>query len=253
MTRLFGFALIASLVFYVMGHGLPSSLNPARRSRPVVVTLGDGSCDASAYSRRQAVRLLRTAIHDVALQEGTVLADTVQSNAETSMTFDFRHDFLPSPSVAGGLDQRIDADLEAQAASVARTAPRAFDRTRVRCGTDLFGAFQVTANALTQYPGRPHLVVVVSNMLEVGPETTFIHRTLTDDDIAVILAQLHASGEIPNLSGARIAVVGAGLDPAAGISKQEEAGLRSFWGRYFKLAGADIVAWQPDITDLPLG
>jgi hypothetical protein len=88
-------------------------------------------------------------------------------------------------------------------------------------------------------------------MLHVGPEAVFTRETLTDTRIEALLDELRNADRIPDLHGVHIAVVGAGLDPKAGITAAREAGLETFWRAYFNEAGAEIVVWQPNIYDLP--
>ncbi|HVS09626.1 MAG TPA: hypothetical protein VMS76_07100 [Planctomycetota bacterium] len=244
--------LLAALAAYVYVDRNGTPLAARERANPVVVVLGDGSCDRTPFISEQARELLERAVRGAAPEAGTVLADVVHSNALGSMTFSFHRDFTPPPDVARMIDRRIDAALAAQAEAALADAGDAFSRPHTGCVTDLLGGFLAVARAIEPYARRPRLLLVASNMMNYTPDADFIRNQLSEEFLSRLLTELQERGLIPPLQGVEVVVVGAGVDPKLRLTKEQQQGLRSFWEQYFRLAGARVVAWQPRATEVRL-
>jgi hypothetical protein len=95
-------------------------------------------------------------------------------------------------------------------------------------------------------PAKSKTLLMASDMLENSSLSSFYsHRTVRKLDPAAELDRVRQKGLIPDLTGVRIFVVGAGLlDPqSAGTYRDPQTmlSLEGFWSAYFKEAHAQLV------------
>lgn len=95
-------------------------------------------------------------------------------------------------------------------------------------------------------PAATKTLLIASDMLENSSLSSFYsHRTVRRLDASAELAKVRTKGLIPDLSGVRVFVIGAGLlDPqSAGTYRDPQTmlSLEGFWSAYFKEAHAQLV------------
>jgi hypothetical protein len=106
-------------------------------------------------------------------------------------------------------------------------------------GTDVFGAL---ARAAVECEGATPLcrLVILSDMRQVGRGIN-LERPGTVS--GRLIEDARRQGLIPNLKGVGVWVLGV---HTAGLEERQWQGLRAFWTEYFRVAGADVVAFTPN-------
>lgn len=111
--------------------------------------------------------------------------------------------------------------------------------------TDIMSSFILAANVLNRYPGRKKLIVVFSDMIEDSERYNFERINLTDQKIKEILDREEKLGNIPELTGVKIYVVGA---QAKSLEKYNS--IKKFWTEYFKVTGAELADYSSSFLGL---
>lgn len=156
--------------------------------------------------------------------------------------------------------KQLDQCLSAQTAFAQRKALDALGRALAPSAASFANSEIMTS--LVQLSERvrassapDRIVVVASDMLEHSSVTSFYkNRTLRRIDAAAELRRAQATRQIANFAGARVYVLGAALlppGPGGGAVRDIEAlnGLQSFWGSWFRLSNARLVAFgRPNLV-----
>lgn len=185
-----------------------------------------------------------------AVDGATITLLTASDHSLTDPNPVLRHDLAPQHAHGN----RSDAALEA-AANVARARRAAKDLVDEAAsgpgGTDLLGALQVAADHLapsgaTTAEGRaaPHLVLYTDG-LHTRPPYNLTAIPLDDASIAATIDVLRSTGQLPQLHGAEVDVVGAGVGAdAAVVDPARMAAIEQFWRHLVAAAGGRLVAWN---------
>jgi hypothetical protein len=160
--------------------------------------------------------------------------------------------------------ERLDACLVQQSKGMKKEAARqAAEATDVKASTfthsEILASLTQLSEAVRASEARDKLVILVSDLLEHSPVTTFYSdKELRMLDPAAELEKAKEAGLVGDFGGARIAVVGAGLasaeSGAEGIrNTQALAALRRFWERWIEESGGELAQYgEPDLVR-PLG
>lgn len=110
--------------------------------------------------------------------------------------------------------------------------------------SDLVSALYLAEKVLTgeTHAGRPiKALVIFSDMILQHGDYDFTGIDLTDQRIKeIISAEKDAQGGLPNLSGVRVWVVGAGAAPEGGQDPVRLRQIEDFWRQYFAACGAEL-------------
>lgn len=129
-------------------------------------------------------------------------------------------------------------DMDALRDSIRQAADLVLDAPPASC-TDLLGAFDLTARFLRgQKPDVQKRLVVASDMVQTCGGINFRRRPLDAEAIAALIEAERAAGRLPDLTGVKVWVAGAGTDTA--LDAKRHAAIERFWHAYFAAAGADV-------------
>lgn len=110
--------------------------------------------------------------------------------------------------------------------------------------SDLLNALYLAEKVLTgeTHAHRPiKALVIFSDMILQHGDYDFTGIDLTDERIKQIIAdEQNAQGGLPELSGVRVWVVGAGAAPEGGQEPGKLRQIEDFWRQYFAACGADL-------------
>lgn len=126
-----------------------------------------------------------------------------------------------------GLEKKLDAVFSADPRSKA---------------TKIMDAMVLAQQVLKALKRDRSVIVVFSDMVEESETYDFRKEKLSADRIGQIIAAEKKSGRLPDLAGVRVYVWGAGGGSYQGMTSAQILGIRDFWLRYFKEAGADLPA-----------
>jgi hypothetical protein len=87
---------------------------------------------------------------------------------------------------------------------------------------------------------RNRVLVIFSDMVEESERYNFRRTRMTDDAIARMIAAERDSKRLPDLTGAKVYVIGAGASGNQLPTSEEFLNIEKFWLEYFKSAGADL-------------
>jgi hypothetical protein len=154
---------------------------------------------------------------------------------------------------------RLDACLVQQAEGMKlEAAGKAQAATKVQTSTftssEILASLTQLSEAVEASDAKDKLVIVVSDLLEHSPVTTFYsNKDLRRIDPAAELEKAREGGLIGNFDGARIAIVGAGLlSGEKGQALRDTAALaalRSFWESWIEASGGQLAQYgEPDLV-----
>lgn len=155
--------------------------------------------------------------------------------------------------------ERLNACLAQQAKALKREAARkAAAATKIEASTftnsEILASLTQLSEAVRASEADEKLVILVSDLLEHSPATTFYaSKDLRRIDPAAELEKAREAGLIADFGGARIAVVGAGLLSADRSDAPRDtaglAALRSFWERWIEESGGKVEQYgEPDLV-----
>lgn len=231
------------------------SVATTKRDHPVCVVLTDGTRDALPEVATQGYQLLAQCIDQVSNRGGTIVADVIHADGQSTTDFSYTYGFAPSQAATGsGNPQAVTDDLARQAAEARRDLPNAFNKSRAASGSDFVGALMVTGDRLSQpdLRDRPRTIVVVGNLLQNTPELRFLTTALTDEWIDRTIAGLRREGRLARLQGVHVVFVGAGLVRSKRPpGPKQQIGLRRFFARYIEESGGKVILWAPSLITIP--
>lgn len=146
---------------------------------------------------------------------------------------------VPAGWPSGGSDGFL-ADVRNEVVALTETS-----RERRERRSDLLDALDALADELGER-GRPGTVLYLfSDMLQVGGDLDF--EAADVEAARAWLRERAAEGELPDLGGVCVVVVGAHEDTV------RQRAVRSFWEEYFRAAGAELLPenWTGRMVRLP--
>lgn len=215
---------------------------PAPPKRAIVFCLFDisGSTSSPAVRQRYMAEFEKLL---GALEGGdAVMGDLITANSLATATYPINAE-LP---IKGALDNPL---------SYQRSVEEAIERARAQAekfilngqpaeASDLLSALYLAEKVLTgeAHAHRPiKALVIFSDMIQQHGDYDFTGIDLTDERIKQIIAdEQNAQGGLPDLSGVRIWVVGAGAAPEGGLKPARLRQIEDFWRQYFAACGADL-------------
>jgi len=111
--------------------------------------------------------------------------------------------------------------------------------------TDIFTSLLLAEKVLNgeRFGKAPNKVLILfSDMRQDSPAYNFDRITLTERRAQQILDELKAKGQLPNLSGVKVWVAGAGVSQDAPASVDKLLEIQKFWMKYFEACGAQLTA-----------
>lgn len=245
LVRILAIGLATSTV--LVGCGPPA---PAV---PEIVVLVDRSGSArSAEVQTAYLGAFARVTAYAAARAGTVVVETIEANplqhSGTPVSVDFT---LPAsvrhnPVYASPLLSQRRATASAALEQVLGTPPGA-------PGSDLFSAMAL-ATRVFERPGggsRQRLLIVCSDMLQSTNAYDFYSQPLDDAQSQRIIDELRGSGQLPDLGGVSVWVVGAGRDSVFEIASERNQGIERFFRLYFAAAGARLVTYSSTLAAFP--
>lgn len=109
--------------------------------------------------------------------------------------------------------------------------------------TDIFNALLLAEKILDgdQFGKVPNKVLVIfSDMRQDSPDCNFDKIKITSERTQRIINELKTKGQLPNLTGVKVWVAGAGVSEGPPLSADTILAIQRFWLAYFKACGADL-------------
>jgi hypothetical protein len=177
--------------------------------------------------------------HAVA-EHGTVVADVIDDNPLAHATYPIAVTFDACDPLT---DNRLACDAEAgESRAAAVEAARAIlARDGGRAGTDIHGALALAERVFDSYPeAGERSLVVLSDMVERSARLNLGRPGFDEAAIDAELDALAADALIPDLTGVRVYVVGAGVQQASGLDADRFLAVQRFWQAFAERAGATL-------------
>lgn len=215
-----------------------SSLASPEESKSAVMVL----FDVSASTDSSEIRADYLASFNSLFKEldpragGRVAADVIDDNP-----------LAHSNLVSGGWDpysgfednpQTFDASVDTARTELSEGVEGLLERTSK--GTDVLNALDAAERFFFQHADADdQRLVVFSDMINTSREARFAKLRWNDDAIEKLLEQRLSAGQVPDLSGVRVCVVGAGVSNGE-LDAEKIQWIKRFWLAYFDRAGADL-------------
>lgn len=106
---------------------------------------------------------------------------------------------------------------------------------RVSEFTDIFSSLQLAEKVFKSYKDCNYVLVLLSDMVESTREYDFDKETLTPKRCDEIIDQKEKKGEIPDLNGVKVYVIGANYKTPEKFNE-----IQKFWLKYFKQCKANL-------------
>lgn len=220
----------------VMAAGCTRQASPLG---PRVVVLADVSGSASGDQvRARYLEDFDVVVTWVSAQHGVVMGEVIGSNPTLTSGLPINVDFRPSTRLQGN-PLYVEAQLKSKCELALRQLAEVLDR-KPEGGTDIFSTLELAARIFERSP-RPsqQYLVMFSDMLQsVG--TDFYTADLSDQHAQRILSTLKSSKRLPDLSGVRVHVTGAGMDSQNQVSADRNFAVERFWRTFFQATGATL-------------
>lgn len=236
--------LLAGLVAIACGSGC-ERLRPEPPDPPeaaVVFCLFDISGSTSSPQVRQRYMTEFEKLLDALEGGDAVVGDLITGNSLATATYPINAE-LP---IKGALDNPLMHERAAEGKlAEARSQAEAFILNGQPAeASDLLSALYLAEKVFTgeTHAHRPiKALVVFSDMILQHGDYDFTGIDLTDERIKQIIAdEKSAQGGLPDLSGVRVWVVGAGAAPEGGQKPGKLRQIEDFWRQYMAACGADL-------------
>ncbi|MFH1712684.1 MAG: hypothetical protein ABH896_00640 [Candidatus Jacksonbacteria bacterium] len=175
-------------------------------------------------------RLIVDSITDNPLSQSTF---PINEKFKTYGIFDRRGNPIFEP-----LNQK---DLDEQKTNIKEKTNNLINNSKGAHTTAILDALQLAERVFNTYANGEKILVVFSDMLEVSKARNFNFEKLAQLNIDTIIEQQREAGELPNLNGVRVYVIGAGAGEENRRLKAEQwFDIQNFWLAYFTATGADL-------------
>jgi len=174
-----------------------------------------------------------------------IIVDRITDRPLAQSTFPVNEEFVKY----GILDKRGNPmfdplnqkELDAKRKTILKTVNNLFNSSPNSNATAIIDSLQLAERVFNTYTGKQKILVIFSDMVEIYGQNNFTVDNLTDSKIAQIVAAKSSSVQLPNLSGVKIYIVGAGAgEENSGINSQRLFNIENFWLTYFTQTGADF-------------
>ena len=233
LRRLPGLLVVAALACACTQVGAA----PDTPQRAVMVLFDISDSTAGATIRNRYLETFSRVL-DFASQGGILAADVIDSNPLAHSTFPVIERFRPyDPLTENSLTHRAKVGrAETEAMDAAEGVTQHTDR-----GTDVFGGLELAARFFANYPlAEDRYLVVMSDMLQSSGRMRFGSRLFSRTPPTTLLARVR--DRIPDLSGVKVYVVGAGAPAFGRIDASTIHKIEDFWLAYLRRTGADAAA-----------
>ncbi len=235
MRRALALALVAGFALAGCSRGSED------QSRPLTVVL----FDVSGSTRDDAIRAryldaFERVVDATAADNGTVVGDVIDENPLAHSTYPIGATFDRCDPLT---ENRLVCEAKARdtRSSLVASAEQILASRPVAAGTDIQDAVSLAQRVFDAYPSASsRSLVLLSDMVEHTQRVNvggvgFGDRAATDT-----LDRLEASRSIPDLSGVRVYVVGAGVVGSSELPAARILATQRFWLGFFAQAHADL-------------
>lgn len=171
--------------------------------------------------------------------EGRVVGDLIDANPlahstyPIDVTFDGCSALTENPLVCDAESSR----LQTQATAAAETMVEGKATTS---GTDILGGLRLAERVFASYPEAGERRLVVLSDMVARSDALTLGRGVSDDQVDNVVAGLRTDGQIPDLAGVDVYVVGAGVVSGQELSGDSITAIQRFWERLFDTAGSEL-------------
>jgi len=179
-----------------------------------------------------------------AVRDGDLLmGDVITANTLATASYPIRQQFPTLERFGNPADHQV--RLKRQKREALAKARQLILESEPAESTDLLNAFYLPARVLNGELGAGRDakgLVVFSDMIVQNESHDFTGIDLTEARIQEIIdAQREAQGRLPDLTGVRVWVVGAGAAPeGGGLEPKKLKQIEKFWRMYFEACGATL-------------
>lgn len=182
---------------------------------------------------REGQQLMNSVIDRMTNGDKLVVVQTYQAGTDASGRWEGEIPPARKPGQPNGADKKKAQQFRNTAQLITATF---FDSTQTKhvMTTDLLFTIGRAADLAKAAEGRQTRLILMSDMLNATPELNMERKGGVPD--ASWVAQRKAQGRLPDLRGVCVAVAGAKVSSALGVTT------RAFWTSYFEAAGARLYA-----------
>lgn len=174
-----------------------------------------------------------------------IVADAISDNPLAQSSFPVNDEFeafrpgTDNPLVVKKKQEEHDGRLKEKREQVWAKAQGLFSSAPSN-QTRILDAIRLAERVFSAYPRPKRSLVIFSDMVEESDKRNFTRERLTDMVIERIINEEKQTKRLPDLTGVRVYVIGAGASGNQHSTSEQYAGIENFWLRYFKAAGADM-------------
>ena len=235
MRRAVTLALVAGFALVGCSRGSGDA------ARPLTVVL----FDVSGSTRDDAIRARYLAAFEqvvdaTAAEHGTVVGDVIDENPLAHSTYPIDGSFDSCDPLT---ENKLVCEAKANQtrSSLVADAQQILASTAPIPGTDIQDAVSLAQRVFDAYPSASsRSLVLLSDMVEHTPRINVGGIGFGDRAANDTLDRLEASGSIPDLSGVRVYVVGAGVVGSSELPAARILAIQRFWLGFFAQAHADL-------------
>ena len=174
-----------------------------------------------------------------------LIVDRITENPLTQSTFPVDTEFTKY----GIFDQRgspiynsvNQKELNDEKKSVQATVDKVLSAAVNAQATPIMDAVHLAERGFNTYPDGESVLAIFSDMVEVSDSYDFDTQALAPYNIESIIEKKKAVGELPELNGVKVYVIGAGAGVEnSDIDSQRWQNIQNFWLSYFAATGADL-------------
>lgn len=174
-----------------------------------------------------------------------IVADAITDNPLAQSSFPVNDQFEPFQPTSDN-DMKTRKEREVHQKKIEERRKRVLDKAQVLFTnatskqTRIFDALKLAERVFSAYQRPKKALVIFSDMVEESDKRNFNRERLTDAVIERIINEEKQAKHLPDLTGVRVYVIGAGASGNQPSTSEQYAGIENFWLRYFKAAGADM-------------
>ena len=150
-----------------------------------------------------------------------------------------------APSALGANPLQLTLRNRALLHGLFTTIARRLERDHSRGRTEIIAATMAAADRFNADPEAAKILIIDSTGYEQSSLVNMadVHQQLDPRSISLLIASIRRANELPQLSGARVCIVGISSGEGGWAVERRVLAIRAFWEAFFHAAGAQLVSY----------
>jgi hypothetical protein len=246
--RMREYQILATLILVLFLGACDSSCRttPPQKGKTVFVLFDISSSTGKGQIRQRYLQEFNHIVEGIGSGD-IIVVDVITDNPLAQSTFPVNESFdspkfdTDNPLIVNAGVKKHEEELKLKRGEIGRKVESILSDSSQKINqTKILESMQLADRVFHTYKRPKNVLVVFSDMIEESGRYNFQTQRVSDATIQHILNDEKQNKRLPDLTGVRVYVVGAGSSNYQRSTASSFAEIEDFWLRYFREVGADL-------------